>query len=98
MYFAQWMWPMDPGILTHFQEGWEISLLECCEVVQSRLTLCDPMDCSPPGSSVHGAFQARMLEGLPFPTPGDLPDPGVEPMSLASPALAGEHSLPLRHL
>ena len=32
----------------------------CC--VQLRLTLCDPMDCSPPGSSVHGIFQARILE------------------------------------
>ena len=32
-------------------------------------TLCNPMDCSPPGSSVHGIFQARILEWLPFPTP-----------------------------
>ena len=33
-----------------------------CEVAQSCLTLCDPMDCSLPGSSVHGIFQARVLE------------------------------------
>ena len=32
------------------------------EVAQSCLTLCDPMDCSPPGSSVHEIFQARVLE------------------------------------
>ena len=32
------------------------------EVVQSHPTLSDPMDCSPPGSSVHGIFQARVLE------------------------------------
>ena len=32
------------------------------EVIQSCLTLCDPMDCSPPGSSIHGIFQARGLE------------------------------------
>ena len=32
------------------------------EVAQSSLTLSDPMDCSPPGSSVHGIFQARLLE------------------------------------
>ena len=32
------------------------------EVVQSCLTLSDPMDCSPPGSSIHGIFQARVLE------------------------------------
>ena len=33
-----------------------------CLVAQLCLTLCDPMDCSPPGSSVHGIFQARILE------------------------------------
>ena len=33
-----------------------------CEVAQSCLTLCDPMDCSPPGFSIHGIFQARILE------------------------------------
>ena len=32
------------------------------EVAESRLTLCDLMDCSPPGSSIHGIFQARVLE------------------------------------
>ena len=35
---------------------------EVSEVAQSCLTLCDPMDCSLPGSSVHGIFQARILE------------------------------------
>ena len=56
---------------------------------QSCPTLCDPMDRSPPGSSVQGIFQARILESVPFPFTGDLPDPGVEPASLASPTLAG---------
>ena len=46
------------------------------------------MDCSPPGSSVHGTFQASVLNGLPFPPSGDLPDPGMEPASLTPPALA----------
>ena len=32
------------------------------EVAHSCLTLCDPMYCSPPGSSIHGIFQARVLE------------------------------------
>ena len=36
-----------------------------------------------------GILQARYWSGLPYPTPGDLPDPGVEPTSLVSPALAG---------
>ena len=49
----------------------------------SCLTLCDPTDCSPPGSSVHGILQARICTGLPCPSPGDLPDPGIEPASLA---------------
>jgi len=35
-----------------------------CSVVQSCLTLCDPIDCSLPGSSIHGIFQARILEWL----------------------------------
>ena len=56
---------------------------------QSCLTLCNPMDCSLPGSAVHGISQARMLDGLPFPSPGDLPGAGIEPLSPASPALAG---------
>ena len=120
-------------------------LLQCrkveseSEVTQSCLTLSNPMDCSLSGSSIHGIFQATVLEwgaiafsihssnpyqnqallctkscptlrpyghttrllypwgfsrqeywsGLPFPTPGDLPDPGIEPESLTSPALAG---------
>ena len=34
------------------------------EVAQSCLTLCDPVDCSPPGSSLHGIFQAKVLEWL----------------------------------
>ena len=54
-----------------------------CLVAQSCPTLCDPMG-SLPGSSVHGILQARILEyGLPFPSPGDLPDPGIEPRSPA---------------
>jgi len=42
-----------------------------------------------PVSVDHGIFQARILGELPFPPPGDLPDPGMEPVFPASPALAG---------
>ena len=52
-------------------------------------TFCNSADCNPPGSSVQGILQTRILEWVGFPPPGDLPDPGIEPMSLASPALAG---------
>ena len=44
---------------------------------------------SPPGFSVHGALQARILEWVTMPSPGDLPHPGIKPASLRSPALAG---------
>ena len=50
---------------------------------QSCLTLCDPMECSPPGSSVHEIFQARRLEWVSISYSGDLPDPGIEPASPA---------------
>ena len=50
-----------------------------CEVLvtQSCPTLCNAMDCRPLGSSVHGVSQARYWSGLPFPSPGDLSDPGI---------------------
>jgi len=44
------------------------------------------MDCTLPGSSVHGIPRQEHWRGLPFPSPGDLPDPEIE---LTSPALAG---------
>ena len=55
------------------------------------------MVCSLPGSSVHEIFQASILEWsrLPFPAPGDISNPGIEPTSLASPVLAGGFSTPV---
>ena len=57
--------------------------------LQSCLTLCDPMDCSPPGSSVHGILQARILGWVACPPLGDLSNLGMEPSSLMSSELAG---------
>ena len=58
---------------------------------KSCFTLCDPIDGSSPGSSIHRiqspGKNTRM--GLPFPPPGDLPDPGIKPVSFTSLALAG---------
>ena len=129
----------------------------CLLVAQSYPTLCNPMDCSPPGSSVHGFskqeywrvamrssrrcsrprnptwvsciaggfftiwvtreflwtvtyqdllsmgfFKQEYQSGLPFPNPGDLPNPGMEPVPLAYSALPGgflitvPHGKPLR--
>ena len=50
-------------------------------VAQSCLTLCYPMDCSPPGSSVHGIFQARILEWVARPSSRGSSEPGTEPRS-----------------
>ena len=58
----------NTGVGCHF-------LLQCMkvesksEVIQSYLTLSDPMDCSLPGFSIHGIFQARVLSGVPLPSP-----------------------------
>ena len=47
----------------------------CCLVTQLCLTLCDPMDCRPPGSSVHGILQARILEWVAMPSSRGSPQP-----------------------
>ena len=48
--------------------------------------MSNPMDYSPPGYSVHGISQTRILEWVAISSPGDLSDPGIKP---ASPALVG---------
>ena len=70
----------NTGVGCHF-------LLQCMkvksesEVAQSCPTLCHPVDCSLPGSSIHGILQARIL-GMPFPPSKYLPDPGLKPCLL----------------
>ena len=59
-----------------------------CIHAQLHLTLCDPIDYSPQGSSVHGISQAGILESAAISYSRDLPDPGIEPKSLVSPILA----------
>ena len=53
--------------------------------LQLSMTLCDPMDHSPPGASVHGFSRQEYWSGLPCPPTGDLPNPGIEPRSPALP-------------
>ena len=61
------------------------------KLLQLCLTLCDPLDCSPPCSSLHGILRQEYWNGLPCPPPGIfLTHPGIEPMSLSPPALAGQ--------
>ena len=56
-----------------------IQLCLCGLITQLCLTLCNRMDCCPPGSAVHGILQARVLELVIIPFFRDLPDPGIEP-------------------
>ena len=78
--------------------------IEACSAGKSSPTLCDPMDCSPPGFSVHEIVQARILECVAVSFSRDLPDPGAKPVSPASPVLAGRFftteppGKPYRHL
>ena len=65
------------------------------KLLQLCLTLCDPMDCSLPGSSIHRILQARIWNGLLCPSPGNLSNSGIEPVSLVSPAWQAD-SLPRR--
>ena len=75
------------GECSHTSKG---QLCVHVQSLQSCPTLCNPMDCSPPGSSIYGISHGQEpWSGLPFPSPGDLPDPGIKPASFTSPALAG---------
>ena len=58
----------------------------CTHALQSCLTLGDPMNCNPPGFSVHGISQAKILEWVAISPPGDLPNPEIKPKT---PVLAG---------
>ena len=70
----------------------EISYL-CAKSLQS---LCDPMDYSTPGFSVHGILQARILEWVALPSSRDLPDQKIEPASLCrSPEMPYDPEIPL---
>ena len=80
--------PQDRWIFT-FCFVFPIFLCICeseSEIAQSCPTLCNPMDCSLPGSSVHGIFQARILEWVAISFSRRSPNPGIKP---ESPALQG---------
>ena len=66
------------------------------QTLQSCPTLCDPTNCSPLGSSVHGDSPGKNTGGLPCPPPGDLLHPGIKPTSPVGFALQAD-SLPLSH-
>ena len=63
--------PAGPG--EALPDAKDLFFSKCAKSLESCLTVCDPMDCSLPGSSVHGVLQARILKWVPCPPPGDLP-------------------------
>ena len=92
---TQGLSPQDPGLATDARPlrggfisaaGKRTSVRKCAWSLHLCPALCDPMDQAP--LSV-GISRQEYWSGLPFPSPGGLPDPGMEPTSLMSPALAG---------
>ena len=86
-------WQPSPVFLPEESHG-QRSLGGCsrcihAKLLQSCLPLYNTMFCSPPVFSVCGILQPGILEGLLRPPPRDLPNPGIEPLSPASPMLAG---------
>ena len=74
--------PQNPTniVIEYIFRGWKEGKEERKKVKSlSRVQLCDPMNCSPPGSSVHGILQQKYWRGVPSPSPGYLPSPGIEP-------------------
>ena len=67
--------------------------LGLCFVTQLCPILWDPMDCSPSGLSVHGIFQARILEGVAIPSSRGSSQPRDQPMTPAPPALQADSLL-----
>ena len=84
---------MDKEDVVHIYNG-----ISCMRVqsLQSCLTLCDPMDCSLPGSSVHGILQESILQSVAMPSSRGFPDPRIQSVSPMSPALQTD-SLLLSH-
>ena len=65
-------------ILKFTKETWRSKHRSC---IFPNISICDPMDCSQPGSSITGFSKQEYQNGLPVLSPGDLPKPGIEPSS-----------------
>ena len=78
------------------QHGLVICACTHAQSLSCVLLFANTTDYNPPGSSVHGILQARILEWATMPTPGDLPDPRFKPESPVHPALQAD-SLALGH-
>ena len=92
---GSWWWTGKPGVLQSMGSqrvghDWATELTESL----SQIQICDPMDCSMPGSSIHGISQARILKWVSISSSGDLPTQGLNPHLLHW----QEASLQLSHL
>ena len=78
------LWFLFAHFFTGFPEFFSSVYRHVCAQSVSHVWLCDPIDCTPPGSSVHGIFQARILQWIAiFFSRGCHPDSGIEPGSSA---------------
>ena len=75
--------------LTHGRHPYHRHMCVCL-VTELCLTLCDPMDCSPQAPLFMGFSRQEYWSGLPCPPLGDLPNSGIKPASLVTPALTSE--------
>ena len=73
------------SVLKHYEHGTWHTVIDFLLLVlaQSHPALCDPMNYSLPGSPTMGFSRQEHWSGLPFPSPEELADPGIEPMSSA---------------
>ena len=81
------------NVTTYPHLNWQDTFYYCCSVAKTHLTPCDPWNVAHQAFLSFGFSRKEYWSGLPFPSPGDLPDPGIKP---TSPALAGRF-LPLSH-
>ena len=96
------LWPSSPWDSIFFETLFHSTLISnqtfCIHVSRPVMSDClQPVDRNLPGSSDHGILQPRILEWVAISDPGDLPNPGTEPVSPVSPALEVD-SLPMSHL
>ena len=85
-------WPCVLPLWSRFSElspRLQYILCICAKLRQSCPTLCDPVDCAPQAPLSVGFSRQEYWSGLPGPSPGDCPNPGIEPASPVSPALTG---------
>ena len=89
MPFAETWMKLETVIQSEVSQKRKRNIIYACMHAQSCLTLCEPMDCSLPGSSVQAIFQARILEWMVISSSRGSCQPKDQTLSLASPALAG---------